>query len=360
MTSSADQDIPRAPGTLMLHLLGKCNLQCVHCYMEGAPSRREQLALDAVIAAIGECPVIGIGQIYFTGGEPLLYTGLHEALRAAAVLPGLSITVCTNGTVITRRHVSALRDVRARAHVSVDGPASFHDEFRRLDGAWQATERGVRALTEAGVPVTIVSTISRANLSVLRFLADWALDIGADQLRVQPLLDLGRGQQISDQRLTPAELDRLLLQLSDFANTYGRQGLECSIIGVTRRFLLAHPCGADVCNGAGCHRRVAREIKKVVVREDGTVLPEVTNLNHSFAIGNLHEDSLTAQIVRYFESGYERFDRLCRTTYADVVPTWPAALVPWDQILAARSHVWRDDAEMTCGHDPVSCSRACS
>jgi hypothetical protein len=30
-----------ASGTLMLHLLGRCNLSCVHCYMEGGPTREE-------------------------------------------------------------------------------------------------------------------------------------------------------------------------------------------------------------------------------------------------------------------------------------------------------------------------------
>jgi MoaA/NifB/PqqE/SkfB family radical SAM enzyme len=257
--------------------------------------------------------------------------------------------------------VTVLREVGARVHVSIDGPALFHNLFRRSKGAFQATERGVRALTAAGIPVTIVSTISQGNLDTLSFLAEWAHNVRADQLRIQPLLDLGRGHRIAEQRLTSEQLDRLLLQLSDLANTYGRRGLACSLIGVTRRFLLAHPCGAYVCNGMGCHRRVAREIKKIVVREDGTVLPEVTNLNHAFAIGNLYSGSLAAQVIRYFERGYERFDRLCRTSYAEVVTTWPAVVVPWDQILAERSYAWQDNAdavfhEATAG----SCSRACS
>jgi len=86
-----------------------------------------------------------------------------------------------------------------------------------------------------------------------------------------------------------------------------------------------------------------REIKKIVVREDGTILPEATNLSRAFAMGNLHDGSLMAMVSRYFESGYERFDRLCRATYAEVVPTWPAVVVPWDQIIAERSHSFRDD-----------------
>lgn len=135
-------------------------------------------------------------------------------------------------------------------------------------------------------------------------------------------------------------MTQLLLQLSDLANTYRYRGMVCSLVRVSRQFLLAHPCGAYVCNGSGCHRRVAKEIKKLIVREDGTVLPEITNLNHRFALGNIEDGTLTDLVSRYFENGYDRFDYLCRKTYEEVVATWKSTVVPWDQIVAERSHLW--------------------
>jgi len=77
-----------------------------------------------------------------------------------------------------------------------------------------------------------------------------------------------------------------------------------------------------------------------VVREDGTVLPEVTNLSHKFALGKIEDGPLTELVTRYFENGYDRFDYLCRKTYEEVVATWKSAVVPWDQIIADRSHLW--------------------
>ena len=72
---------------LMLHLLGRCNLECAHCYMEGSPRRHERLALDAVLRAIGECCSLGVTNISVTGGEPLLYPELDRVLTAAAAVP---------------------------------------------------------------------------------------------------------------------------------------------------------------------------------------------------------------------------------------------------------------------------------
>jgi MoaA/NifB/PqqE/SkfB family radical SAM enzyme len=327
-------------GMLMLHLLGRCNLSCLHCYMEGSPSRREVLPLDWVLKAIAECEQLGIGSLYVTGGEPLLYRGLSDVLTAAASVPGLIVTVCTNATFLTQRHAVFFRELGLSLNVSIDGEPDFHDRFRNRPGAFRAAERGVQLASEVGIRVNIVSTISQLNLQSLPSIVQWAAGSGAVEFRVQPLLKLGRGDQIADQCLTPTQMNLLYLQLSDLANLH-RSSLRCSLIGLSRRFALAHPCGAYVCNGVGCHRRVAKEIKKLVVRENGTVLPEVTNLHRSFALGSIEDGPLSMLVDRYFKTGYERFDQLCRIAYAEVLPNWPTNIVPWDQILAERSQFWR-------------------
>lgn len=340
--------------TLMLHLLGRCNLTCRHCYMEGGPTREEQLPIKLVVRAVSECSQLGIGALYLTGGEPLLYREFEEVLRSAASIR-LQVTVCTNGTLLAERHATLLSEAHARVNISVDGDAAFHDYFRNSPGAFRTTERGVHRVVQAGIPLTIVSSISQGNLQLLPALVEWAARAGASQFRVQPLLKLGRGLDILDQCLTSDQMSRLLLQLSDLANTYRTSGMACALVGVSRQFLLAHPCGAYVCNGAGCHRRVAKEIKKLVVREDGTVLPEITNLSYRFALGRIDDGTLAELVARYFESGYDRFDYLCRKTYEEVVATWKSAVIPWDQIVADRSHLWgsrqvRPVAMPSCGH----------
>lgn len=332
--------VARRPGTLMVHLLGRCNLRCVHCYMEGAPTRQERLPLRAVLDAVEESEALGIGTLYLTGGEPLMYRGLADVLAAAAGVPGLQTTVCTNGTLVKERHATLFSDAGVRVNVSIDGDEAYHDRFRAVEGALRRSERGIRTLVEAGLRLTIVSTISRANLHLLEALADWAAGVGARGFRVQPLLRLGRGVELEGQHLSSEQLDGLILRLTDLKSRFG-DALDCGLIGVTRRYLDAHPCAAYVCNGEGCHRRMAKEIKKLVVREDGAVLPEVTNLSHDFALGRLGEAPLSELVTSYFDDGYDRFDALCRTAYAEVLPLWQEAVVPWDQIIAERSRTWR-------------------
>jgi MoaA/NifB/PqqE/SkfB family radical SAM enzyme len=328
---------------LMLHLLGRCNLECHHCYMEGSPRRQEQLPLESVLRVIGECQTLGIQTLFLTGGEPLLYRGLPQVLETAASCIGVKTTVCTNGILLSPRQAVLFHNCGVRVNISIDGPPDFHDRFRNLTGAFRSSERGVHAAINAGVPVTIISTISRANLDSLEFLVDWATKVGAEQFFAQPLLNLGRGTQIASQCLTFDDVNRLILQLSDLANQSRTGNLKCNVIGARRKFLLEHPCGAYVCNGSGCHRGIEKEIKKVVVREDGTVLPEVPNLSPRYSLGKIQEGSLTELVDRYYDEGYDAFDRLCRSAYSEVLQSWDCVIVPWEQIIAERSETWIPD-----------------
>ena len=141
---------------------------------------------------------------------------------------------------------------------------------------------------------------------------------------------------MADERLVSAEIDQLVMQISDLAHRH-RGRLACNIVGQSLRYMLAHPCAAYVCNGNGCHRRIAREIKKIIVRENGTIVPEATNLDPRYAIGHINDGRLTTLVSRFLDEDYDRFDALCRRTYAKVLPDWDTAVVPWDQILAESS-----------------------
>lgn len=341
------------PGTLMLHLLGKCNLTCAHCYMEGAPGRRERLPLPAVLDAIEDCTTLGVGSLYVTGGEPMMYRELRKVLEQAATITGMQTTLCTNATLLTERHAAWMAPLGLHLNVSVDGQPDYHDTFRRQRGAFARAARGLRIAAAAGMPVTIIMTVSRDNLADVAAVASFALDIGAKTIRFQPLLRLGRGAGIADKKLDNSDIDSLVMQISDITNQH-RGRIECKIVGQSRRFMLAHPCAAYVCNGAGCHRRIAREVKKIVVRENGVILPEATNLDPRFAIGHIADGRLTTLVSRFLDEDYGRFDALCRRTYEAVLPQWTAAVVPWDEILAERSY--HDDGVLPAG---MAASVAC-
>lgn len=282
----------------------------------------------------------------------LLYERIKDLIRIAGSVDGLTLTVNTNGTLVTPDYARLLRSANAQVHISIDGTPGFHDVFRRQSGAFDRTERGVDYLVTAGIPVTVVATVTKRNLDQFEAIAKWAIAHGAVRLLVQPLLRLGRAVDIEGDRLSSEELNRLVMRTSDLANrTSG--GISATMVGTSRQFMIAHPCAAYVCNGGGCHRGIDAEIKKVVVRENGTILPEATNLHPRFAIGHVDDGPLAMQLERFFATRWSAFDQLCRTTYDDYVPTWPDVIVPWDQLLAERSAsdtpLAVDGSQLGCG-----------
>ena len=82
-------------------------------------------------------------------------------------------------------------------------------------------------------------------------------------------------------------------------------------------------------------RRVAKEIKKVVVREDETVTSGSDQLESCVQAWPHRRGSPLVAGRAIFCGWLRKFDRLCRTTYNEVVADWKDAVVPW--IKSSRS-----------------------
>jgi MoaA/NifB/PqqE/SkfB family radical SAM enzyme len=116
--------------------------------MEGSPHREELLPVEPVLRAIAECPALGIGSLFLTGGEPLLYRDLDKVLDAAAGASDLRTTVCTNGTLLTSRQAARFHELGVRLNISIDGPPEFPPIFADLEEDLLAI--GVRLRLPAG------------------------------------------------------------------------------------------------------------------------------------------------------------------------------------------------------------------
>ncbi|MEV6797627.1 GTP 3',8-cyclase MoaA [Micromonospora rifamycinica] len=110
---------------LRVSLTDKCNLRCTYCMpAEGLPwLAGPQLLTDAEIVRLVRVAVqrLGVTEVRFTGGEPLIRPGLVGIVAAVAALaPRPRISVTTNGLGLDRL-APALRDAGLdRVNVSLD------------------------------------------------------------------------------------------------------------------------------------------------------------------------------------------------------------------------------------------------
>jgi cyclic pyranopterin phosphate synthase len=157
----------RVATDLRVSLTDRCNLRCAYCMpAEGLawlPS--PELLTDDEVVRLIEIGVqrLGIREVRFTGGEPLLRRGLAGIVaRTAAMRPRPEMSVTTNGIGLTRKAETLRQAGLDRINVSLDTlrPETFRQLARRdrlpdvLDGLAAAAAAGL-------TPVKVNSVLMR-------------------------------------------------------------------------------------------------------------------------------------------------------------------------------------------------------
>jgi cyclic pyranopterin phosphate synthase len=157
----------RVATDLRVSLTDRCNLRCTYCMppegLDWLP-REDQLTDDELIRllriGVGE---LGITEVRFTGGEPLLRRGLVDIVaRTAALAPRPEISLTTNGIGLARLAGPLAGAGLDRINVSLDtvDPATFVKLARRDRLA--DVLAGLTAAAAAGLtPVKVNSVLMR-------------------------------------------------------------------------------------------------------------------------------------------------------------------------------------------------------
>ena len=157
----------RVATDLRVSLTDRCNLRCSYCMpAEGLDwlPKPTLLTDDEVVRLVGiAVGRLGIRDVRFTGGEPLLRRGLVDIVRAVAQLtPRPSMMLTTNGIGLTRLAAPLAEAGLDRVNVSLDSldPARFASLTRRDRHA--DVLAGLAAAADAGlVPVKMNAVLMR-------------------------------------------------------------------------------------------------------------------------------------------------------------------------------------------------------
>ncbi|PYC65763.1 GTP 3',8-cyclase MoaA [Streptomyces tateyamensis] len=202
---------------LRVSLTDRCNLRCTYCMPEQGLqwlAKPELLTDEEIVRLVGlAVRDLGVREVRFTGGEPLLRPGLVAIVAACAELdprPELSLT--TNAVGLART-AEALRAAGLdRVNVSLDtlDPETFHTMTRRH--RHQDVLAGLAAAEAAGlVPVKLNAVLMRGiNDHEAPDLLAWCLERGY-QLRFieQMPLDAQHGWTRTDMVTAEEILERL-------------------------------------------------------------------------------------------------------------------------------------------------------
>ncbi len=178
----------RVATDLRVSLTDRCNLRCAYCMppegLDWLPSP-ELLTDDELVRLIRVAvELLGIGEVRFTGGEPLLRRGLVGIVaRTAELRPRPEISLTTNAIGLARTAGPLRQAGLDRINVSLDTlrPETFRKLARRdrlpdvLDGLAAAAEAGL-------VPVKVNAVLMRGlnddeAVPLLRFCLDHGYEL---------------------------------------------------------------------------------------------------------------------------------------------------------------------------------------
>lgn len=175
----------RVARDLRISVTEKCSLRCTYCMpAEGLPAiARDNLLTAVEIGRLVGIAVrdLGVRDIRFTGGEPLMRADLEEIIGLSRAVAGdASLSMTTNGIGLDKRVDALVAAGLDRVNISLD--TVDRDHFARLTrrDRLPAVLLGIEAAKRSGLtPLKINAVLMRDTLAGASDLLAWSLENGA-------------------------------------------------------------------------------------------------------------------------------------------------------------------------------------
>ncbi len=155
---------------LRISITDRCNFRCIYCMPKqvfGADypflKREELLTFEEINRLARIFVALGVKKIRLTGGEPLIRRKVESLIELLARIPGVELTMTTNGSLLPQKAGALRRAGLKRISVSLD--SLDNDVFAVMNGVDYTVERvleGIEASQAVGfMPIKINMVVKR-------------------------------------------------------------------------------------------------------------------------------------------------------------------------------------------------------
>jgi radical SAM protein with 4Fe4S-binding SPASM domain len=185
---------PPPPTSIFWEITAECNLKCLHCVVSADKKLDGELTTEKCLRLIDEWARIGVKDITFSGGEPLIHKNFFDLAHAIRKRK-LSAQLATNGTLITPEMGRELKKVIMSVQVSLDGStAEVYGRVRGRKEAFDQAMRGIDILLQNGMDLTIGTVITTRNIDDIPNMLKLVEEHGIKCFRLIPFVPYGRGK----------------------------------------------------------------------------------------------------------------------------------------------------------------------
>ncbi|WP_201761533.1 MULTISPECIES: radical SAM protein [unclassified Nonomuraea] len=209
----------------LIQITERCNLHCAHCFVSSGNWGDHMPADDIIGKVLPRLQRAHVERLTLTGGEPFVHPDLMNICHAATEM-GMPLGICTNATQTTNEQIRELAQLGTiHINVSFDGfRRASHGKFRGNTASFDTTVATTRAFAEAGLLQGMLSTPNTlTNVEEFRDLCEFAVEVGAQYVLMNPLSLFGRGV-MSAGRMTADE--EKMRAIADITSAFRERGVD--------------------------------------------------------------------------------------------------------------------------------------
>lgn len=216
---------------IFFHILTKCNLKCIHCYINTRQHGSKTLSLSTITSWLKLFAKNGKKKnIIFLGGEPTLHPDLSTVIKTAKNLGYNSITVDTNGYLFNDILIKINPCETYCFSFSLDGATRKTNDMIRGKGSYDICIAGIKKAISRGFNTSLIYTVSSMNIHELDLMAPLLNNLGIKQFFIQVIGIRGKPAEKNTLKQHPSSLQ---VSRSKWVNTIPDVAQKISKTGIT-------------------------------------------------------------------------------------------------------------------------------
>ena len=210
---------------LKIEVTHRCPLACVHCSSNAGIDNVDSITLEKCLQIIDQAAALGAKEIAFSGGEPLIWCGLKEAIDRCFQC-GIQTTIYTSGNCDDIIGLFGMLSAAGlhRAVFSIYSPIEQdHIRITRKRNSFRNTITAIRTCKQLGIIPEIHFVALASNYKMLPSLVSFAASLGIDRVSVLRFVPQGRGVLIEKKDTLTKQQNLELIKMIKTLRNEGHQ-----------------------------------------------------------------------------------------------------------------------------------------
>jgi radical SAM protein with 4Fe4S-binding SPASM domain len=184
---------------LKIEVTQRCPFNCIHCSSDAHPGQTTEFDFPIILQLLRDAKRLGTEEMVFSGGEPLVWKNILEAIARASEL-GLKTAIYTTGRTSLENNKNDGKisdDLKKaglkRAVFSIYGAKKTYEKIVRVAGSYEKTINIIKDFQDNGIDTEIHFVPLKINFRELPEIISLAKSLNIERVSILRFVPHGRG-----------------------------------------------------------------------------------------------------------------------------------------------------------------------